>query len=159
MSITTADIRAYVAKRKTDVITTGSGETEKTRPVSNAEINNELKVLARMFSLAVESGKLAYKPKVPMLKENNARTGFFEPEQFESVRKHLPEHLRPLVTFMYVTGWRRSEVTGLQWRQIDFQGREVRLIQARRRTMRVERFRSRWSCVSYWKHSTRSTRS
>ncbi len=62
-----------------------------------------------------------------MLKENNARTGFFEPEQFESVRKHLPEHLRPLVTFMYVTGWRRSEVASLQWRQIDFPGREVRL--------------------------------
>ena len=94
-----------------------------------------------MFSLAVESGKLAYQPKVPMLKENNARTGFFEPEQFESVRKHLPEHLRPLVTFMYVTGWRRSEVASLRVasNRLPGQGSPTR-IQARRRTMRAECF-------------------
>ena len=50
---------------KADVIVTGTGETEKTRPVSNAEINNELKVLRRMFSLAVEAGKVGYKPEGP----------------------------------------------------------------------------------------------
>jgi hypothetical protein len=37
--------------------------------------------------------------------------GFFEAEQFEGVRAHLPGHLRPLVRLMYLTGWRRSEVT------------------------------------------------
>jgi hypothetical protein len=88
-SVTTADVRAYVAKRKADVIRTGTGETEKTRAVSNAEINNELKALKRMFALAIEAGKLAYKPTIPMLKEVNARTGFFEVEQFESLCRHL----------------------------------------------------------------------
>lgn len=83
--------------------------------------------MKRTFSLAIEAGKLAHQPKVPMLKENNARTGFFEPEQFESVRRHLLEHLQPLVTFMYITGWRRSEVVGLGWRQVDFDAAEVRL--------------------------------
>ena len=48
---------------------TGEGEAEKTRPVSNAEINNELRVLKRMFSLAIEAGKLAYRPTIPMLKD------------------------------------------------------------------------------------------
>jgi hypothetical protein len=75
VSVTTADVRAYIAKRKADVITTGTGETEKSRTVSNAEINNELKVLGRMFSLAVESGKLAYKPKIPMLKRTMSERG------------------------------------------------------------------------------------
>jgi integrase len=37
------------------------------------------------------------------------------------------EYLRPLVTFMYLTVWRRSEVFGLQWRQVDFDAGEVRL--------------------------------
>ena len=68
------------------------------RDVANAAINNDLKVLGRMFSLAVQAGKLAYKPHIPLLKENNARAGFFEAEQFESVRRHLPAHLRPVVT-------------------------------------------------------------
>jgi hypothetical protein len=43
-----------------------------------AQINNDLKVLSRMFSLAIECGKLAYKPRIPLLKENNARAGFFD---------------------------------------------------------------------------------
>jgi len=38
-SITTADIRAYITKRKSDVIATGEGAAEKVRPVSNAQIN------------------------------------------------------------------------------------------------------------------------
>ena len=78
-AITTADIRAYVAKRKADVIITGTGETQQTRPVSNAEINNELKVLSRMFSLAFEAGKVVYIPKVPKLAEHNARKGSSSP--------------------------------------------------------------------------------
>jgi hypothetical protein len=37
--------------------------------------------------------------------------GFFEHEQYEAVLAHLPEGMRPLVTFAYVTGWRiNSEV-------------------------------------------------
>lgn len=48
-------------------------------------------------------------PVIDLLKENNVRTGFFEPEQFESVRAHLPAHLRPLVSFMYLTGWQHPQ--------------------------------------------------
>jgi integrase len=41
---------------------------------------------------------------------------------------HLPTHLRPVITFAYVTGWRiPSEVLRLEWRQIDFAAGEVRL--------------------------------
>lgn len=40
----------------------------------------------------------------------------------------LPEHLRPVATFAYLTGWRiRSEVLPLQWRQVDFDAGTVRL--------------------------------
>ena len=87
---------------------------------SNGEINRELTALKRMFSLAVQGGKLLHKPHIPMLKENNVRTGFFEREPFEAVRAHLPENLRGFVTFAYVTGWRiDSEVLPLEWRRVD----------------------------------------
>src|SRR5262249_21288584 len=50
-------------------------------------------------------------PYIPMLVENNVRKGFFEQEQFSAVRSHLPEHLRPVADFAYITGWRvRSEL-------------------------------------------------
>ncbi len=81
-----------------------------------------------MFSLAVQSGRLIHKPHFPMLRENNVRAGFFEREQYLSVIAHLPEAMRPVVTFAYVTGWRiNSEVLPLEWRQVDLKAGEVRL--------------------------------
>jgi integrase len=81
-----------------------------------------------MFSLAIQTGKLVHKPHFPMLRENNVRVGFFEREQYLSVLGHLPEAMRPVVTFAYVTGWRiNSEVLPLQWRQVDLKAGEVRL--------------------------------
>ena len=63
-----------------------------------------------------------------MLRENNVRTGFFEREQFQSVLAHLPEAIRPIIEFAYVTGWRiTAEVLPLEWRHVDFAGGEIRL--------------------------------
>jgi len=39
----------------------------------------------------------------------------------------LPEHLRGFVTFAYKSGWRYSEITALEWPQVDRQQRIVRL--------------------------------
>ena len=67
-------------------------------------------------------------PRIKKLKENNVRKGFFERDQYEAVRRHLPEYARPVVTFAYITGWRvRSEVLPLQWRQVDFKAGTIRL--------------------------------
>lgn len=97
---------------------------------SNAEINRELSHLKRMFKLAVQARRLppAAVPYIPMLQESNARQGFFEEEQFESVRNHLREHLQGIATFAYLTGWRTpSEILTLEWRRVDFNAGEVRL--------------------------------
>jgi integrase len=81
-----------------------------------------------MFSLALQARKLRHKPYIPLLREDNTRTGFFEWDQFESVQAHLPEPIRPVVSFAYITGWRiASEVLPLQWRHVDFKSGEVRL--------------------------------
>jgi hypothetical protein len=37
-----------------------------------------------------------------MLREDNVRVGVFEHEQYEAVLAHLPEAMRPVVTFAYV---------------------------------------------------------
>jgi integrase len=95
---------------------------------SNAEINRELAILRRGYSIAKDRGKLVSSPKITLLDENNVREGFFEREQFEAVRAVLPTPLQPLVTFAYLTGWRiRSEVQPLQWRQVDLEAGVVRL--------------------------------
>ena len=114
-SITTADINKFILQRQQ------SG-------ASNGEINRELSHVKRAFSLGVQSGKILQRPHIPMLRENNVRRGFFEREQFEEVRGHLPQTLRGGVTFMYVTGWRsRSEVLALEWPQVNFKAGTVSL--------------------------------
>ncbi len=103
-------------------------EPEQRRPASNAEINRELALLKRMFSLAMQATKLLHRPHIPMLREDNTRTGFFEPEQYQAALAHLPEAIRPVITFAYLTGWRiASEILPLEWRQVDFRAGEVRL--------------------------------
>jgi len=140
IGITSADVTAYVAKRQKDFIVKRKARvvkladgTEQTIPeerksVSSAEINRELQVLKRVFSLAIQSGRIAMKPAFKMLREAPARSGFFEPEQHRSVLSHLPTELQSVITFAYITGWRvYSEVLPLQWRQVDFDAGEIRL--------------------------------
>jgi integrase len=112
--ITVADVRQYAAKRLADGL-------------SNASVNHELKLLSKAFRMGMEAGKVTVRPKITKLKEHNIRKGFFEREQFESLRSKMPTIYRPLLTFLYVTGWRVSEVFGLQWRQVDFEAGTVRL--------------------------------
>lgn len=96
--------------------------------LSNATINREVEALQRAYRLGKANERIRYVPTFQFLQENNVRTGFFEREQFEAVRRCLPEYLRPVVTFMYITGWRsRSEVFPLQWHQVDFKAGTVRL--------------------------------
>jgi hypothetical protein len=54
---------------------------------ANATINRELSALKRMFTLAIQAGKLLQLPHIPMLAEDNVRKGFFERAEFESVRE------------------------------------------------------------------------
>ena len=139
ITITTTELRAYVTKRLADGTPVrqkresrakdeASASDVPKQQVSAGEINRELTVLKRMFSLAIQAGKLVHKPHFPMLRENNVRAGFFEREQYLSVLRHLPTSMQPVVTFAFVTGWRiNSEVLPLQWRQVDLKLGEVRL--------------------------------
>jgi integrase len=95
--------------------------------LSNAKINRETELLGRAFKLAIEDGKLTYSPKIPALPEINARQGFFEKEEFETVARHLPTPLDDLARFAYGTGWRRGELVGLRWENVDRTAREVRI--------------------------------
>ncbi len=106
MSVDTATVRSYIDARQQ-------------AGAANATINRELAALKRAYSLAIKATppKVTTKPHIPGLAENNVRKGFFEPEQFEGVLRHLPEDVRPVVTFGYITGWRLAEVLGLTWKQ------------------------------------------
>jgi len=113
LSITTDRIRAYISHRQ--------GEK-----AENATINRELAALKRAFTLGVQAQKLHTRPYIPTLQENNIRKGFFEHGDFVAVRDKLPDHLKPVVTFLYYTGCRKGEALSLEWRQVDMDNQVVR---------------------------------
>jgi len=94
-----------------------------------ATVNRELSALKRMLKLGASQTppKVDRIPFIPRLKEHNVRKGFFEHEDYLAVLNELPEYLKPMVTFAYKTGWRKSEITGLKWSQVDLANGIVRL--------------------------------
>jgi len=113
-NVATDAVKKYVAQR----LTGGA---------ANATVNRELAALKRMFNLGLQAEKIYRKPYIPMLKENNARQGFFEYGEFVAFRAALPEYFKPVVTFAYYTGWRKQEILSLRWNQVDLNARAVRL--------------------------------
>ena len=80
-----------------------------------------------MFNLGIQAEKIHRKPYIPMLKENNVRTGFFERGEFIAFRAALADYLRPVATFAYYTGWRKGKILDLTWSQVDWNALTVRL--------------------------------
>ncbi len=78
-------------------------------------INRNLALLRRMLYLAKEDGKISHVPPIRMLKEPPPRKGFVTDEQFQRLPDALSERLRPLVTFLYLTGCRLSEAMKIKW--------------------------------------------
>ena len=113
-SITSADTSVYAEYRQK-------------QDAANATINRELAALRRMFRLAVRAGKLATRPEITMLSENNTRQGFFEKEQIAAVLRHLSAPLQAVMTFAFYTGWRKTEILTLDWTRVDRQAGIVRL--------------------------------
>lgn len=115
LSITTDRIRAYQLHRKQE-------------GAEAATINRETSAFARMFTLAIKAGKLSARPPFPdRLEEAAARQGFFEVDEYHAIREHLPDAYRDVFDFAYLSGWRRSEITGLTWAEIDLPGGVIRL--------------------------------
>lgn len=94
---------------------------------ARATVNYEKAALRRAFRLAIEKGLLATMPVIKLARVRNARTGFFEEGEFAALMIELPAHLQPVVQFLRLTGWRRSEALGLTWDQIDWEGEVISL--------------------------------
>ncbi|HJQ65214.1 MAG TPA: site-specific integrase, partial [Gemmatimonadales bacterium] len=93
-------------------------------------VQADLRWLRHALNLAVKAKQLTRDqcPTIETHDPKNARTGFFEADQLAAVLTKLPEHVRGVVTFAYLTGWRvRSEVLPLTWAQVDWRAGVVRL--------------------------------
>lgn len=114
VQITTAQIKSYILLRQKE-------------DAANGTINRELEAMRHAFKLAIQGRKLLYMPHVPMLREDNVRTGFLTSEEVDRLSSHLKPPLDSFVRFAFLTGWRYSEIQGLLWRNVDMGHKEIRL--------------------------------
>ncbi len=122
-ALTTHQIRQYQLARRAAGAATGT-------------INRETSALHRMGTLAVHWGWLDTVPGFPdRLRENPPRQGFFEHPEYLAVRAHLPAPWQDILDVAYYSGWRKQEILGLTWDEIDEAGGVIRLAPARSKTL------------------------
>ncbi len=107
-----ADIdRDVISALKTQKIASG---------VSNATVNRMLALLRGVLrSAAFEWDWLPHSPSVKLLREPSRRIRYLSSTQAIRLLMELPSHLSVMAAFSLATGLRRSNVTGLEWSQID----------------------------------------
>ncbi len=93
--LSTTQVKVYTAKR----LQAGA---------ANAPINRELEAVERALKLATQCDppKLVRQIHIPMLQENNVRTGFLEDAGYLRLRAELPDYLKPLLVIGYHVGTR-----------------------------------------------------
>ena len=122
-ALTTYQIRQYQLARRAARAATGT-------------INRETSALHRMGTLAVHWGWLDTVPGFPdRLRENPPRQGFFEHPEYLAVRVHLPAPWQDILDLAYYSGWRKQEILGLTWEEIDEAGGVIRLSPGRSKTL------------------------
>jgi hypothetical protein len=67
-------------------------------------------------SRSVHAEKLASRPYIPRLEENNARQGFIDHAGFMVLKANLPAYLQDPLHFLDLSGWRVSDMRSLEWR-------------------------------------------
>ncbi len=119
-SITRSRLLAYIEVR----------QKEGAKP---ATINRELEPLQRAFSLALENEVLAFAPKFPSLREDNARQVFFNRAEFLNIvanlkfRGKIDTDLQDFMTWFFFTGMRPKETKSLMWSSFDRERMTIRL--------------------------------
>ena len=122
-AITTDQIHQYQLARRAAGAATGT-------------VNRETSALHRMCTLAVHWGWFDTVPGFPdRLRENPPRQGFFEHPEYLAVRAYLPAPWQDILDVAYYSGWRKNEILGLTWEEIDEAGGVIRLSPSRSKTL------------------------
>jgi integrase len=88
----------------------------------DASVYNEISTLRRCLRLQWKRHRLSALPAFPMPTKGKPRQGFFTLEEVERLCEVPPTHASSAVRFAWETGWRRGEIFGLTWQDVDLHG-------------------------------------
>lgn len=107
--------------------------------ITKATANRYLALLKTMFKKAKRWGYIGHNPAEPikMVKEEPVIPDALSEEQAEVLLKELPDHARPIAIFALETGMRRGELFRLQWQDVDFAERWIKVRHTKNNEFRV----------------------
>ncbi|WP_269766465.1 tyrosine-type recombinase/integrase [Burkholderia ubonensis] len=113
------DAIALEKRREPLVVRTKHGLVTTDRTVSASTVRRVIGVLKAVLNAAVEWEWLNRAPVTKRTKVVSKRIRFLTPAEADRLLAELPDHLADMARFSLETGLRRSNVTGLQWSQVD----------------------------------------
>lgn len=120
--ISNKDVHAYVAHRRAQVDDKGE------RLVTDTTINRELETLRKIINVARDKWEHPITHinfRQHMLREPEARTRWITHQQADKLIAAAADHLKAPIRFALLTGVRRSNITGLRWKDVNLQAREI----------------------------------
>lgn len=115
--------KLYLDEINRDVID-GITQAKLQTGVRPATVNRVLEVVRVILNTAVKEWEWIDRvPRVRLLRTDNKRIRWITRDEAEKLLSCLPGHLRAMVRFSLATGLRRSNVTGLEWSQVDLERR------------------------------------
>ena len=100
-------------------------------------INREISILRFAFRLGYENDLVPRMPVIKNLPNLAVRNEFFTRSEIDSLLPCLPEYLRDVVLFGFLTGWRKGEITGLRWGNVNRAEAVIRLEPAQNKSRDV----------------------
>ena len=103
--------------------------TRKEQGRGEVTINRELAFLKNLFTQTITWGKAAENPvkQVRLFREDNGRTRVLTEEEEARLLAHCNAQLKPVVITALHTGFRKSELLSLEWGNIDFRNRLIKV--------------------------------
>jgi len=126
--------RMKVDDINTDTVQRYSGKRTEGDGAEGSTVNRELAALKHAFHLGMKSTppKVRACPIIPMYKENPARKGFLDDDQYTQLARECNREglwFRALLTTAYSFAFRKSELLNLRVHQVDLASRQIRLEQ------------------------------
>ena len=105
--------------------------SERRATVKEGSVQRELTVLKAILNKAKREGAIVSVPPFPRMRKQRGRKRWLSVNEEQRLIETAASHLKPLIGFAVDTGGRRSELLGLDWRQVDLDRRLITFIETK----------------------------
>lgn len=108
---------------------------------SKSTVNRYLAGIKRAYNLLIIDDLISYNPvkRGSMLDEDNKRSRYLSKEEWQRLKKELPETIYLIVVVALLTGFRLSNVLNLSWEQINLDMRFIELLKQENKGKKIIR--------------------